>query len=250
MVRGVHPMIGPAARKVLLVEDSPVTAKLVESMLHQEGFQVTHAPDSEAARRYMESNFDVILLDLRLPDGDGLDLCRSIRLHDLRVPVLMMTATTDEESLVQALALGASDYFRKPFGKRELLARIQRCLGEKILSGKTLRFGDLELRTGTQEVLIGGKLIPIRRQEFIVLSILVQKGGEIATREEVLRLIDVDGELLDRTLDSYVSRIRCAFRSTGVLHLEISTVRGAGYRIRVSGNTSLEVTKEEINKLN
>lgn len=219
-------------RKVLLVEDNLTVAKSVELALRPEGFTVTVAPDVASARPLAAAEFDVILLDLMLPDGSGLDLCAEIRLKQPDVPILMITAKLDEDSAVQGLAQGADDYIRKPFGKRELLARIRKCLGEKVPAAKTLRFEDLELNLGTREASVSGKAVDLRPKEFLVLSVLVQKGGELASREDMLRLIDTEGELYDRTLDSHVSRIRSALRKAGVKHLELATVHGAGYRLK------------------
>jgi DNA-binding response OmpR family regulator len=147
------------------------------------------------------------------------------------LPIIIITAKADEDSLVQGLAI-ADDYVRKPFGKRELLARIQKTLNEKISRTKVLEFGSLKLFPDTGLAEVSGTALNLRPREFSILSLLIINGEDTVDRERILRVVDRDADMYERSLDSHLSRIRKALQRAGVKDVEVLTVHGSGYRLK------------------
>lgn len=220
------------ARLILMIEDNQQIAKSVQLSLQPDGFCLTVASDLAAARKYAPfTGFELALVDVMLPDGSGLDFCAELRQANPALPLLIITARADEESVVRGLSL-AADYVRKPFGKRELLARIQKVLGQRVAAPARLEFEGLTLDPGAHEARYGESSVKLRPKEFAVLSLLVLSGGETVARERILRHVDREGEMFDRSLDAHLSRIRRAFQAAGLSSFELAAVPGVGYRLQ------------------
>jgi two-component system, OmpR family, response regulator len=216
--------------RILLVEDDPVLGRGLNVNLELEGYQVQWARDLKSARE-VAPDFDLAILDLGLPDGSGLDLLKEIRTRDPQKPILILTAKTDEDSVVEGLQTGANDYIRKPFGNKELLARLQTALKEPQSRGQQLRYGDVTLLPDRRKAMFGTKEIELNRREFDLLRKFIECAENVITREALLQSLDKEGEIFDRTIDSHVSHLRTRLRHAGVDSLQISSVYGVGYRL-------------------
>jgi DNA-binding response OmpR family regulator len=218
--------------RILLVEDDARLAKMVADYLSEAGFRVTHAPTgADAESRLRRETFDALVLDLMLPDTDGLDLCRRVR-ADSAIPVLMLTARGDPLDRVVGLELGADDYLPKPFEPRELLARLRAILrrGSAVPAGDVLRFGRLEIDRAAREVRVDGEARPITGFQFTLLVALAERAGRVLSRDALMDL--TKGESLeehDRSIDVHVSRLRAAIEADPKRPRRILTLRGAGY---------------------
>ncbi len=223
--------------KILLVEDDPVLAKSVQLNLELESWTVLRAA-SLAEARALESNnrIDGVILDLGLPDGSGLGFLKELREKESRVPVLVLTAQTDEETVVSGLELGANDYIRKPFSMRELMVRIKVALKEPTLREHQVRFGPLLILKEARQASIDNLPVELNRREFDILTYLADHGGQVVTRERLLNKMDVEGEVFDRTIDSHISHIRARLKKAGVTQIVISSVYGVGYRLEEKSN--------------
>jgi DNA-binding response OmpR family regulator len=220
------------AFRILLVEDDARLAKMVADYLAEAGFRVTHAPTgADAESRLRRASFDALVLDLMLPDTDGLDLCRRIR-ADSAIPVLMLTARGDPLDRVIGLELGADDYLPKPFEPRELLARLRAILrrGSGVPAGDVLRFGRLEIDRAAREVRIDGEVRPVTGFQFTLLVALAERAGRVLSRETLMDLTRGESlEEYDRSIDVHVSRLRAAIETDPKRPRRILTLRGAGY---------------------
>jgi DNA-binding response OmpR family regulator len=218
--------------RILLIEDDARLAEMVQSYLGGAGFHVTVAGKGAVgiALNAREA-FDAIVLDLMLPDMDGLDVCRRIRAK-AATPILMLTARGDAMDRVVGLELGADDYLPKPFEPRELLARLKAILrrsrGEQ--KSEVLRFGRLEIDTGAREVRVGGEARVLTGYQFALLLVLAQHAGRVLSRETIMDLVKHQSlEAFDRSIDVHISRIRAAIEDDPKRPRRVITVRGAGY---------------------
>jgi DNA-binding response OmpR family regulator len=220
------------AFRILLVEDDARLGKMVSDYLSEAGFRVTHsATGADAERRLRRETFDALVLDLMLPDVDGLDLCRRIRAHSA-IPVLMLTARGDPLDRILGLELGADDYLPKPFEPRELLARLRAILrrGPSVPAGDVLRFGRLEIDRGSREVRVDGETRPVTGFQFTLLVALAERAGRVLSREALMDLTKGEShEEFDRSIDVHVSRLRAAIEDDPKRPRRILTLRGAGY---------------------
>lgn len=217
---------------ILLVEDDPVIGRGLSVSLELEKYQVHWARDLRSAFKANEElKLDLVILDLGLPDGSGFEFLRQIRQNQSRLPVVILTAQTDEDTVVEGLQLGANDYVRKPFGQRELVARIKATLRQPNAREAQLRFDDLLLLTENRKALFAGKEINLNRREFDILHYMVQHAEKVVTRDAILQHLNKDSEIFDRTIDSHVSHLRGKFKETEIDSLQISSVYGVGYRL-------------------
>ncbi len=218
--------------RILVVEDDPILGRGLKLSLELDGHQVNWARDlrTGSAANANEA-FELVILDLGLPDGSGLSLCSSLRDAGSRIPIIILTAKTDEDSVVAGLTAGANDYVRKPFGQKELLARVRTALRAPLLREDQIRFGEVLLLKGQRKVMHQEREIDLNRREFDIFALLVDRAEQVVTRDQILNALDKNGEILDRTLDSHLSHIRKKFRSAGVQTIQISSVYGVGYRL-------------------
>lgn len=222
--------------RVLVVEDSELGVGL-SANLEMEGYAVGLAVDGEQGLELVRTWApDLVVLDMMLPDMDGLQLLRTARKEGHQVPVLVLTARGQESDKVVALKLGADDYLTKPFGLLELLARVEALLRR---SGRAhpddapfYRFGDVELRAATRTVLRSGQLVELTPKEFDLLWALLRAGGAVVPRDELLRRVwGYRSMVITRTLDSHVAELRRKLEPKPADPRHILTVRKVGYRI-------------------
>jgi DNA-binding response OmpR family regulator len=175
----------------------------------------------------------LVLLDLSLPDGDGLEFLKDIRQKGFTIPVVILTARTDEETVVRGLRLGANDYVRKPFGNKELLARVEAALRGPNAGGSRLAYDRLVVQVDRRKAFFNGVDMDLKRREFDLLQHLVEHADAVVTRESLLDRFDADGEIFDRTVDSHVSHLRTKLRQAGADTIRITSVYGIGYRLEM-----------------
>jgi two-component system phosphate regulon response regulator PhoB len=220
--------------KILVVDDEPEAVELLEFNLKQAGFDVISAADGAEALRKARSAFpSLVVLDLMLPEIDGLEVCKMLRRDraTAQIPIIMLTAKAAEIDRILGLELGADDYITKPFSPRELVLRVQKVLkrgrgGEE--ETEVLKFGHLVIDSPRHLVAWRGKRIELTATEFKLLLILAQRRGRVQSREQLLRDVWEYNNLIDtRTVDTHMRRLREKLGKAGE-HLD--TVRGVGYR--------------------
>jgi two-component system phosphate regulon response regulator OmpR len=218
--------------RILLIEDDQRLAGMVQSYLGEAGFRTTIAETGTAGiALHSRETFDVLILDLMLPDMDGLDVCRVIR-ERAATPILMLTARGDAMDRVVGLELGADDYLPKPFEPRELLARLKAILRRAGTEkpAEMLRFGRLEIDLGARKVLLAGDERTLTSHQFALLAILAQHAGRVLSRDAIMDLLKNERlEAFDRSIDVHISRIRAAIEDDPKKPQRVITVRGAGY---------------------
>ena len=228
--------------RILLLEDDPAIAGTVAFALQREGFVVEHVLLTGAARESAAVAAPALaILDVGLPDGSGLDLCREWRQHRspaLRVlPILMLTARAEELDRVVGLELGADDYLTKPFSPRELVARVRALLRRAALApapGAAAASALFELDADGQRIRFAGKWLVLTRLEFGLLRALLRAPGRIRSRDTLLDEVwGADGDATDRTVDTHVKTLRAKLRAVRADLEPISTHRGMGYSLEL-----------------
>jgi len=218
--------------RILLIEDDARLAEMVRDYLGEAGFRVARAASGGSGiAMHSREAFDAIVLDLMLPDMDGLDVCRQIRSR-AATPILMLTARGDAMDRVIGLEMGADDYLPKPFEPRELLARLKAILrrGAAPRKDDVLRFGHLEIDRAAREVRLAGEARPLTSYQFELLLALAQHAGRVMSRDVLMDLLRAEPlEAFDRSIDVHVSRIRAAIEDDPKKPRRVITVRGAGY---------------------
>lgn len=216
---------------ILLVEDNPLTAKGLVYLLEREHYNILTAENLTMATALLAAHeFDLILLDISLPDGEGYDLAHQIRSQHPETATIFLTARDDEEDIVRGLELGADDYILKPFRNRELLLRIRNVLARRHHIANRVKLGDLEFDYDEQLVSVHGKTINLTALERKLLSCLLENSGRIVTRERLLdEIYHASGRIVnDNTLSVYLKRLR---EKLGRPDL-IQTIKRTGYRLR------------------
>jgi DNA-binding response OmpR family regulator len=219
--------------RILIVEDEPDIALGLQLDLSEEGYEVEVAGDGEeASRRGREPGWDLILLDVMLPRKDGFEVCRELRRARVRTPILMLTAKAQEAEKVMGLDLGADDYITKPFGPRELRARIRALLRRTAPEEPSVQpFGECEVDFDRAEVRRAGRVTPLTAIELKMLQLFLRNRGRLLTRE---RMIDeVWGSevfVTDRVVDTHVVKLRRKIEIDPAAPRHIISVRALGYR--------------------
>jgi two-component system, OmpR family, phosphate regulon response regulator OmpR len=219
------------AERILVVEDDSRLAAMVSEYLGGAGYRVTVAASgAEGLERLARESHDALVLDLSLPDMDGLEICRQLRARS-EIPVLMLTARGDAMDRVVGLELGADDYLPKPFEPRELLARLRAILRRRAAKSSTLlRFGRLEIDRDARAVRVDGGERPLTSFQFALLVALAENAGRVLSRDALMELLRGEKlEAFDRSIDVHVSRVRAAIEDDPKKPRRIITVRGAGY---------------------
>ena len=218
--------------RILVVDDDPRLAALVAEYLGEAGFRVSVVPDGRTGlERLKRERYDAVVLDLMLPDVDGLEVCRRLRATS-DVPVLMLTARGQAMDRVVGLEMGADDYLPKPFEPRELLARLRAILRrrESGRASKVLRVGRLEIDRDARTVRVEGRERSLTGHQFSLIVALAENAGRVLSREALMDLVRSESlEAFDRSIDVHVSRIRAAIEDEPKRPRRILTVRGAGY---------------------
>ena len=223
------------ARLLLIDDDTRLTA-MVGDYLRANGYEVEVARTLAAGRdRLRGGSFDALVLDLMLPDGDGLDLTRELRADARlkRLPLLMLTARGEPLDRVLGLELGADDYLAKPFEPRELLARVKALLRRASPAAdgdELLRFGRLEIDLAARQARIDGKACDLTGHQFDLLVVLAQSAGRVLSRDQIMDALKGHPmEAFDRSIDVHVSRIRACIEDDAKMPRRVLTVRGSGY---------------------
>ena len=223
------------SHKILIIEDEPDIRKTLEYNISREGYKVVCASSlSKGKEQINSSDFSLILLDLMLPDGSGLDLCREIKSDKDKssTPIIILTAKDDEVDKVVGFELGADDYVTKPFSVRELILRIKAVLKRGAEKKETLevqrQFGELIMDIDSHEVFVNNEQIILTALEFRLLRQLVDRRGRVQSRDQLLS--DVWGysaEVTTRTVDTHIKRLR---EKLGTMGKYVQTIRGVGYK--------------------
>ncbi len=224
-----------SARLLLIDDDARLTAMLGD-YLRQAGYEIDTAGSlAEGRERIERSLYDALVLDLMLPDGDGLDLTRELRTspRTRSLPLLMLTARGEPMDRIVGLELGADDYLPKPFEPRELLARVKALLRRALphtADDDVLRFGRLEVDPGGRQARLDGQPCDLTSYQFDLLLVLARAPGRVLSRDQIMDALKGHAlEAFDRSIDVHVSRIRAAIEDDPKTPRRILTVRGAGY---------------------
>jgi DNA-binding response OmpR family regulator len=226
-------------QQLLMIEDDLRLADMVSTYLGQSGYQVSHAGNAQAGLASLQAHpAELVILDLMLPDMDGLEVCRRIRALPgelARTPVLMLTAKGDPMDRIIGLEMGADDYLPKPFEPRELLARIRAVLrrqGDAAIKTATsmMRFGSLEVDRDARTVVVAGQSCELTSYQFDLLVALAERAGRVLSREQIMEAVrGRELEAFDRSIDVHMGRIRAAIEVDAKNPKRILTVRGVGY---------------------
>ena len=227
---------------LLMIEDDVRLAAMVGEYLERSGYTVDNAPDgTQGVQRVLQRVPDLVILDLMLPDTDGLEVCRQLRALPGaagRVPVIMLTAKGDPMDRIIGLEMGADDYVPKPFEPRELLARIRAVLRRRAepiepaaAPGRpVMRFGSLDIDRDARSVTVGGRPCDMTSHQFDLLVALAERAGRVLTREQLMEAVrGRELEAFDRSIDVHMGRIRQAIEADPKQPRRILTVRGVGY---------------------
>ena len=235
-----------STHQLLMIEDDDRLAQMVGDYLNKNGLQVTHMADGKSGLDRLQPADggssaeppDLVILDLMLPDMDGLEVCRRIRAMQgaaAQTPVLMLTAKGDPMDRIIGLEIGADDYLPKPFEPRELLARIRAILRRKGSEGpapaaSSLRFGSLEIDRDARSVTVAGQPCDLTSYQFDLLVALAERAGRVLTRDQIMEAVrGRELEAFDRSIDVHMGRIRAAIEADPKSPKRILTVRGVGY---------------------
>jgi two-component system phosphate regulon response regulator PhoB len=223
------------SQKILIIEDEPDIRKTLEYNISREGYEVTCASSlSEGRQKLKSASFSLLLLDLMLPDGSGLDLCRELKQDKSlsSMPVIILTAKDDEVDKVVGFELGADDYVTKPFSVRELILRVKAVLkrGERKSDNMEVQrqFGELKIDVDSHEVYVNDEQVNLTALEFKLLRQLVDRRGRVQSRDQLLS--DVWGyssDVTTRTVDTHIKRLR---EKLGDMGKYVQTIRGVGYK--------------------
>ena len=222
--------------RLLLIDDDHRLSDMVGGYLQRNGFEVDTAGSLKAGRdRLLHNSYEALLLDLMLPDGDGLDFTRELRAQPRtrRLPLLMLTARGEPTDRVVGLEMGADDYLPKPFEPRELLARVKALLRRAAPdSGEdgVLVFGRLEVDLGARQARLAGKACDLTSHQFDLLAVLARSPGRVLSRDQIMDTLKGHPlEAFDRSIDVHISRIRAVIEDDAKNPKRVLTVRGAGY---------------------
>lgn len=218
--------------RILIIEDDRRLAEMVQNYLGEAGFRASVAPSGGAGIALQgRESFDALILDLMLPDMDGLEVCRRIR-KESAIPILMLTARGDTMDRVVGLEMGADDYLPKPFEPRELLARLRALLrrARSERPAEILTFGRLDIDIGARQVRLDGEERALTGYQFALLLALAQHAGRVLSRERLMDMVRNEKlDAFDRSIDVHISRIRAAIEDDAKKPRRVITVRGAGY---------------------
>ena len=230
------------AQRLLMIEDDHRLAGMVATYLNQNGFEVRHAETAHDGLAQLQlavptQPFSLVLLDLMLPDADGLQVCRQIRAQAPpigAIPIVMLTAKGDPMDRVVGLELGADDYVPKPFEPRELLARLRAVLrrqqGQAVAAPRTLRFGRLEIDLDARSLRLDGQERAVTAYQFDLLVAMAERPGRVLSREQLMDAVKGEPlEAFDRSIDVHIGRLRATIEDDPKQPKRIITVRGAGY---------------------
>lgn len=216
--------------EILVVEDDLAASKMLTLLLQRAGYDVTPVTNAAEAWQKVQRGVDLVVLDLGLPDRDGLDLCRDIRQQRPGLPILVVTARTSEPDTVLALDAGADDYMMKPFRSLELLARV-RSLLRRTVSGDLIFADDIALDAQAMRVTVQGQLLALTRKEFEILSLLMRNLGNVVPRDVMMSALWRQPlPANSKSLDMHLSALRRKLEAAGSSAV-VRTLRGVGFRL-------------------
>ncbi len=223
--------------QILIIEDDSKLVRNLKEYLSGDEFSVSHAPDGrKGIEAFTQSSPDIILLDLMLPEVDGLEVCREIRKTSM-VPIIMITAKGEETDVVVGLEIGADDYLAKPFSMRELFARIKAALrrskemNERPLKSDIMKYSSFTVNIPKRKVEKGGKMLDLTVTEFNLLNLFITNPGKVYTRNTLIDFVrGKDITPFDRSIDSHVSHLRQKIEDDPKHPKYIKTVWGVGYK--------------------
>jgi two-component system, OmpR family, phosphate regulon response regulator OmpR len=223
----------PIREKLLIIDDDYRLSEMLRDYLGTAGFRVSRAESGRGGLALLaRETFDAVILDLMLPDLDGLEVCRQIRGRGSAIPILMLTARGEATDRIVGLEMGADDYLPKPFEPRELLARMRAILrrGKGNPGSEVLRFGRLEIDRGAREIRLDGETRALTGHQFGLLLALAEHAGRVMSREALMDIMKAQPlDAFDRSIDVHISRIRAAIEDDVRKPRRVLTVRGAGY---------------------
>ena len=227
-------------KRILIVDDEPQIGEVLSAYLEREGFETLVRETVAGATAELEGGLpDLLILDITLPDGSGLDILRSVQ--ERSVPVIMLTARAEEVDRIVGLELGADDYITKPFSAREVVARVRavmrRAAGVAAANGAPevgarIRIGGLEIDLGAHEVRVEGRSIGLTPSEFRILTVLAEHPGQVFTRAQLLDRLHDDGSIFERTLDRHINNLRKKIEPNPQDPEYVLTVYGVGYKMK------------------
>ena len=223
--------------EILVIEDDDAILTALRGDLEFEGFAVTAARDGRSGFELATSRaFDLIILDILLPRMDGFEVCKKVRERGIATPILMLTAAkTDETDKVTGLELGADDYVTKPFGMRELMARVKALLRRSAPAGlvkEVFTFGEVAVDFKSREVRKAGRPVDLTALEFDILRLLIERRGEVVSRDEILDTVWDDAIVSPRSVDPHIVHLRRKIEDDSARPRYILGVRGVGYKFR------------------
>lgn len=226
-----------SSKTIFIVDDESDILELISLHLIKSGFKVKTFEDGNSLFKYIKSNIpDLFILDLMLPDYDGFEICKFLKKEDkfAHIPVIMLTAKSDEMDKILGLELGADDYVTKPFSPRELVARVKAVLrrDEKVVNSNRIKIADiLEIDLQKYEVHIEGIKVDLTSSEFKILRLLSERKGWVYEREQILDYLGAQEKgVLDRTVDVHIKNLR---EKLGIAGKFIKNIRGVGYKLEV-----------------
>jgi two-component system OmpR family response regulator len=226
----------PTVSRILVVDDEANIREVVRYTLEREGFAVETAADgAAAASRLEEGGIDLVVLDVLMPELDGLSLCRRVRARGVQLPIIVLSSRGEEADRIVGLDLGADDYMTKPFSPGELAARVRSVLRRSEVravepAAPVLRHGDVEVDRARHEVRVGGAAVAVTVTELRLLGALIERPGRVLTRGQLIAIVyDGDHHITVRTIDTHVRNLRAKLAARGV-NDAIETVHGMGYK--------------------
>ena len=216
-------------KKILIIEDNEIIIKGLKYLLEQEQFEVQVCLNAQEAMNIIgKQEFDLIVLDIALPDGNGFELCEYIKQYT-DIPIIFLTAKDEEQDVVKGLDMGAEDYIIKPFRNKELISRINNVLRRFNKENNKIEYGNVEINLDEKSVYVNGKNVEFTKLEYKILLLLLSNVGKTVTREQILdKIWDVAGNFVnDNTLTVYIKRIRAKLGED-----IIKTVKGIGYQVQ------------------
>ena len=222
--------------KILVLEDDSITCRLLQAALTEAGLDVsTYGSLLHARSAIQAEDFDLYLLDLSLPDGDGLTLCSSIRARSQK-PIIMLTTRGAISDIEKGLDEGADDYITKPFHLREVVARVRAQLRRskstsQVIPENAIRVGELRIDRETRDVFVGGTLVPLSPKEYDILELLALRAGRTVSKELIVDRLWGEEDVSDKILAVYIRRLRCKIEEDPDNPRYVRTIRGVGYRL-------------------
>ncbi len=228
--------------KILLLEDDPVLAKSLCFNIQSAGYDVQWVSTVALARKEIAAQqFDLLLLDIELPDGSGLKLCEELRSFKEPTPIVLITAQNSEENVVQGLMAGANDYIRKPFGMREMLARLHvqlKTVDRKAPSKSLVEFGGLKVDSEHRTAFYKDRELKLNHTKLDILHFLITNQKKVISRETILQFLQKEDEVFDRTIDAHISQIRRLLKEEKIDHIRITSIYGTGYKLEATPEQS------------